>query len=203
MNDKLTKLTETLYTEGIEKGKKEADVLLEQAKQEAKKIVEDAKQHASNIIASVEKEEKDKRHQMESEISIASKQMYARVRERVSSLISLGMVDKSSVEAFNDKQFLQQLILKVVESWGSKGGDTIDLKLLLPDNFKNEFESFIKESCADKLNKGLEVTFSEDVKEGFRVTPKDSSYAIEFSDESFKDYFANYLRPAIKDLLFS
>jgi len=38
---------------------------------------------------------------------------------------------------------------------------------------------------------------------GFQIGPKDGSYKVSFTDEDFKNFFKDYLRPGLIELLFA
>ena len=59
--DKIQELTSKLYSEGIEKGKEEAEKIIAEAKALSNQIVEDAKKKAQEIIAAAEKEARVKK----------------------------------------------------------------------------------------------------------------------------------------------
>jgi V/A-type H+-transporting ATPase subunit E len=52
------------------------------------------------------------------------------------------------------------------------------------------------------MNKGLEFSFSPDVRTGFKIGPADGSYLISFTDDDFLNFLKAYLRPKTSHLLF-
>ena len=56
-------------------------------------------------------------------------------------------------------------------------------------------------SEATSVSDGADVIGVEEVT-SFRIGPKDGSYYISFSDESFAELIGSYLRPATKKILF-
>jgi V/A-type H+-transporting ATPase subunit E len=52
------------------------------------------------------------------------------------------------------------------------------------------------------LNAGVEASFSKKVSGGFKIGPKEGGYFVSFTDETFNELIAEYLRPATKKILF-
>lgn len=200
MDDRLKNLTEKLYSEGVEKGKQEADSILAKAKEEANKIIESAKAEANGIVEKAGKEAQETRRKLETELSLSIKQSIGQLQNNISKLLTVKMTDVSINEALN-KDFMQKLIVNAVQSW-DKGTSNIDLTLILPKGQESELSGFIKSNLKKELDKGLEVAFSDALKSGLQIKPSDGSYTIDFSEESFMNFFKDYLRPITKKILF-
>jgi V/A-type H+-transporting ATPase subunit E len=52
------------------------------------------------------------------------------------------------------------------------------------------------------LEKGLKIESVNGIKTGFTLTPADGTYKVRFGEEEFIDYFKEFLRPQIQQLLF-
>ena len=76
------------------------------------------------------------------------------------------------------------------------------LALVLPENLKAGLEPYVKNELAKAVGKGVEATFSKKIGAGFKIGPKDGSYFISLTDESFKALIGEYLRPATRKILF-
>ena len=57
-------------------------------------------------------------------------------------------------------------------------------------------------SAKELLTAGVEVGYSKDVRNGFKVGQKDGGYYIAFTDESFAALMQEYLREKVSKLLF-
>ena len=60
----------------------------------------------------------------------------------------------------------------------------------------------MKGELAKAVGKGVEASFSKKVAGGFSIGPKDGSYFISLTEESFKALIGEYMRPATKKILF-
>jgi len=195
MQDKLRALTEKLYQEGIEAGQSQAELLLADAKKKAKSIIDDAQSKAKDIVDKANKDNELRNKQTMSELKLASEKALSSIKQNISELISDELFNSSIDKSMKDADFVQKMILTTLESWASKKGEEMDIKIHLSKINKTEIEKFITSKCKSFLEKGCEVIFEEDGTSGFKIGPKDGSYMVEFSDESFKSFFKNYLRP--------
>jgi V/A-type H+/Na+-transporting ATPase subunit E len=202
MNDKLKLLTEKLLNEGIEKGEKEAEKILENAKLEAKKIIESASSRADEILDSAQKDSLERKRKGEAELKLAATKSVALLKNQISDLISLSVSSGSVDKVLSDDKFVQTMILTLLESWAKDGAKAFDAKIYLPKLDKSNLQDFLKNKCKALMDKGMEIEISSDIKTGFKISPKDSSYVVEFSDESFKTFFKEFLKPSIRDLVF-
>ena len=78
----------------------------------------------------------------------------------------------------------------------------MDIALILPESLQKELEPFVNNELSKILNAGVEASFSKKVSGGFRIGPKDGGYFVSFTDETFNELIAEYLRPATKKILF-
>ena len=61
---------------------------------------------------------------------------------------------------------------------------------------------FVSGELSRILGSGIDASFSKNISGGFRIGPKDGSYFISLTDETFKDLICEYLRPATRKILF-
>ena len=75
-------------------------------------------------------------------------------------------------------------------------------KLEWPEKLQKELEPFVKNELTKALGKGVEASFAKKINGGFKIGPKDGSYFISLTDESFQELIGDYLRPTTKEILF-
>ncbi len=200
MTTKLQDLTDKVYNEGVQKAKEEADAILKEAKEKAAKIEKDAKEQAEKTISDAKKEAEEAKKHMESELKMAVDQALTALKQDVTSLVTMDALEPTTKELFSDKKYLGSLIQKIVEGW-SKGNEG-DISLILSEADKKQMEEYFKNELADQLNKEVKVSFSSEVKAGFKIGPSDGSYVISFTEQDFNNFFKTYLRPKTRELLF-
>jgi V/A-type H+-transporting ATPase subunit E len=200
MTSKIQQLTETIYNEGVQKAKEEAEAILKEAKEKAAGIEKEAQKKAEKKVAEAEEKAQELKKQVDSEIKMTLNQAVSAMKQEITSLIAMKVIQPPVKELFSDKDYLQNLISTVVKGWMEK--ESFDVKVILPEQDRNKLEDFYKKNLADELNKGLEVSFTQNMKSGFKIGPADGSYLISFTDEDFTNFLKAYLRPKTSQLLF-
>lgn len=198
--DKLKELTDRLYTEGLSKGKAEGEEILANARKEADEILAKAQEKAQNIISEAEKQAGDYRSKVESDVKMASAQSIQATKRDIENVIVSKMTDLEVEKALSSSDFVKEIITSVAKNFDSQQAE--DISIVLPENLRSQLEPFVKNELAVILTKGVDAKFSNKIKGGFRIGPKDGSYFIDLSDETFKSLISEYLRPTAKKLLF-
>lgn len=197
--DKLQELTEKLYNEGLSKGREEGDAILAKAKAEAAETIAAAKAEAGKIVADAEKQAADLKAKVESDLKMAASQCISAVKADVEKVVTAKIAAEPAKAALRDGEFVKDILKAVAEKFSNEAGD---LALVLPESLKKETEDYVKGKLAKELGRGIEASFSKEIEGGFRICPKDGSYFISFTDETFAELISEYLRPTTKKLLF-
>lgn len=197
MQNKLQELTDQLYNEGLAKGREEGERLLEEARAEASRTVADANRKAEEIIAAAEKKADDLRSKAEADVRMASAQALQATRKCIEDLI---VTKAASQTATSDPEFLKEIIRSVAGSFSASEGT--DIALVLPESLQAKLEPWVKGELAKTLSSPVEVSFSRKFSGGFTIGPADGSYYISFTDKTFNELIAEYLRPVTRKLLF-
>jgi V/A-type H+-transporting ATPase subunit E len=198
MDNKLQVLTEKLYNEGVTKGKEEADKILAGAKAEAADIIKKAHSDAEEVVSEAKKKAADLEKTTRSELQLASKQAINALMQEVTNLIDGAIVTASVKEATADKVFMQELIMTAVKNWVEKQ----DISVVVPESEKDALVSFFAAKAKALLDKGLTIESANNIKAGFQVGPADGSYKVSFTEADFINFFKEFLRPKVVDLLF-
>ncbi len=202
MQTKLQELTEKIYQEGVNKAKDEAEKLKAAAQKEADDLVSDAKKQAEGIMKDAEKQAEELKDNAMNELQLSARQLISDTRQKVVNLIETKVVEPEVKATFKDVEFTQKVIHTLVENWNPKGDERVEISVLLPKEKQKEFETFFKGKTTEMLGKGTEISFSDKIKGGFKIGPKEGGYLISFSDEDFDNLFRGYLRPRLIEMLF-
>jgi V/A-type H+/Na+-transporting ATPase subunit E len=200
MNSKIQQLTETIYNEGVQKAQEEAEAILKEARENAAGIEKKAQKEAERLVEEANQKSQELKKQVDSEIKMTFNQAVSAMKQEITSLITMKVIQPSVKDLFSDKDYLQKLISIVVKGWLEK--ESFDVKVILPEQERTQLEGFFKNNLADEMNKGLEVFFAQNMKSGFKIGPADGSYLISFTDEDFTNFLKAYLRPKTSQLLF-
>ncbi len=202
MQTKLQELTEKIYQEGVNKAKEEADKIVSTAQKEADELVAAAKKQAEGIVKDAEKDAEELKTNSMNELQLSARQLISDTRQKVVNLIETKVVEPEVKASFKDVAFTQEVIQTLVKNWNPKGEDRVDVSVLLPKEQQKDFENFFKGKTGEMLGKGVEISFSDKIKGGFKIGPKEGGYLISFSDEDFDNLFRGYLRPRLIEMLF-
>lgn len=198
--DKLQELTQRLYNEGLSKGKEEGEAILAKAKADAQAIVEKAQQEAAAILEKAKKDAEDYRIKVEGDVKMAATQSIQATKASVENLIVAKAVDAPVKAALEDVTFVKEIITAIAQRFSAQ--ESTDLALVLPEKLQKELEPFVNSELAKTIGKGVEASFSKKLAGGFKIGPKDGSYFISLTDESFQELIGQYMRPATKKILF-
>ena len=196
MDSKIQELTEKLYSEGVEKGRKDADEIIENAQKEKEALLKEARSEAENIITEAAKNAADMKKNVESELRMYAAQSINALKTEATNLITDKIVAESVKTAFDEKDFMQQLILKLVSEWHRN--ERLIIEVSDAEALKLYFETQAKEV----LSKGLEIKQVKGRATSFSIVSGDGSYRVNFGEKEFVDYFKTFLRPQLIELLF-
>lgn len=200
MDNKLQELTERLYSEGLSKGKEEGARILDAAKQEAAAIIARAKEEAAALTAAAEKNAGEMKSKAASDIRMACSQAMQATKKDIEDILVGKMTSAKVDAALKDSAFVKEIIKAVAEKFSA--AEATDIQLILPESLKAELEPFVKGELAAALGKEVKGEFSKKIAGGFTIGPKDGSYFISLTDETFKSLICEYLRPVTKKILF-
>lgn len=202
MTNKVQELTEKIYNEGVNKAKADAEKIIAEAKKEAGTIIQSAQKEREAILAQAKKEVAEVKTNANAEMQLAARQFISHVKQQITNAITAEQVEKKVKEAFNDTDFLKNMILTLVKNWNAQSQDQPELQLLLSEKETNELSDFFESKAFEALNKSIEVKWDEKVKNGFKIGPKGGGYIIRFSDVDFENYFKKYFKERTRNLLF-
>ncbi len=196
MENKIQELTDKIYREGVEKGNTEAQKLIANAQDEAKKIVEDARKEAEAIVAASRKSADELAENTKSELKLFAGQAVNALKSEIATLVTDKIVN-ADVKAFAaDKYYLNAFIVALASKWSVN--EPIVISTADADGLKKYFAAQAKAL----LDKGVKIEQVNGNKTLFTVSPADGSYKVNFGEEEFMNYFKEFLRPQLVEMLF-
>ncbi len=202
MQNKLQELTEKLYSEGLSKGREEAERIKADAQKEAEQIILKAREESEQIISRAHKEAEDIKERILNEVKMSSRQSYTTLRHEIESLISSNALKSPLSEAMNDNAMVKDIIKTIIAAFSPQSDKAAELSIILPEKSKGELDQFITNNITKQFNQGLEIKFDKKVSSGFKIGPKGEGYHISFTDKDFEELIGSYLRPRIREILF-
>jgi V/A-type H+-transporting ATPase subunit E len=197
MEAKIQELTEKLYLEGIEKGNKEADRLIEEAQIRRKELLEEATLEAKEIVNKAHKQVEELKKNTEAELKLYAAQTVATLKSTITNLLTDQLLSSSVKTACAQPGFMQEVILKLVSDWYKNE------KLTISTEDENALKLYFEAHAKEILDSGLKIEQVNGKKHSFTIAPADGSYKISFGEDEFIEYFKEFLRPQLLDLLFT
>lgn len=196
MENKIQELTDKIYREGVEKGNAEAQRLIANAQEEAKKIVEDARKEADSVIAASHKSAAELAENTKSELKLFAGQAVNALKSEIATMVTDKIVSAPVAEFAKNKDFLNAFIVALAGKWSVN--EPIVISVADAESLKKYFAANAKVL----LDKGVQIEQVNGIKTLFTVSPADGSYKVNFGEEEFMNYFKEFLRPQLVEMLF-
>ena len=196
MENKIQELTDKIYREGVEKGNEEAQRLISEAQKEAQKLVEDAKKEAEGILAAAKKSAEELKENTQSELKLFAGQAMNALKTEVVNLLTNQTVSESVKGFTADKDFFNKFIVALATQWSANEPIVISV------NDAEALKKYFAANAKGLLDKSVKIEKVNGSKALFSVSPADGSYKVNFGEEEFENYFKEFLRPQLVEMLF-
>lgn len=196
MDTKIQELTDKIYKEGVEKGNEEAGRIIAEANAQKESIVKAAEEEAARIVAEAEKKAAELKKNTEAELKLFAAQSVEVLKGEVTNLITGDIVGANVKAAAADPAYMQKVILELVKSWPAHENLTIQ------SADAEALKTYFMSNAKDLLNKGYKIEQVNGKKSSFSVIPADGSYKITFGEDELVEFFKDFLRPQLIEMLF-
>ena len=196
MENKIQELTDKIYREGVEKGNEEAQRLVSNAREEAAKILEEARKEAEAIMAAARKSAAETAENTQSEIKLFAGQAVNALKTEIASLLTNQVVSKAVKEFVADNDYLNKFIVSLATQW------VADEAIVISTADAEGFKKYFAANAKAVLDKGVKIEQVNGNKTLFTISPADGSYKVNFGEEEFENYFKDFLRPQLVEMLF-
>lgn len=202
MDSKLQELTEKIYREGVEKGEQQAREIIGAAEKQSAAIIEGARREADNIIAGAQKKAGDLRQNMEADMRLAATQSMNSLKQQILDLITARVVEKPLTASLSDTETITSFLKIILHNWSPPARESSGIEVLLPEAQRERLAAALEAGLSRELAAGLTLRFAKNIKAGFQVQLSGTTYKISLTDEDFREYFKEYLRPKMRAFLF-
>lgn len=196
MENKIQELTDKIYREGVEKGNVEAQKLIANAQEEAKRIVEDAHKEADSIAATAHKSAGELAENTKSELKMFAGQAVNALKSEIATLMTDKIVSADVKSFAVDKDYLNAFIVALASKW------SVNEPIVISTTDAEGLKKYFAAQAKDLLDKGVKIEQVNGTKTLFSVSPADGSYKVNFGEEEFMNYFKEFLRPQLVEMLF-
>ena len=181
----LSELTNKLYAEGVEKGNAEAAAIVAKAEKEA-----------AEKIAAAEAKLAELDKNTRAELKLFAEQSVSALKTEVTNLITEQVAADSVKAATADAKFMQGVIATLAEQMAKEGNVTIEAK------DAEALKKYFAANAKGVLDKGVKINEVKGIKTDFAIVPEKGGYKLNFGEKEFVEYFKEFLRPQLIDLLF-
>ena len=198
MENKIQKLTEQLFNDGVAKGKEQSEQLVLDAKQQAAGILAKAKAEAEAILAKANSDAVELTDRSLSNVKRSAKETITDVQSQLQRAVVAKAISPDVKSAFADDSFVKELILAAVSAWSGSGAITVTVA----NGSEAKIGEFIKAKVDAALASSISVEGSIELKEGFTITPEGEGYYIKFTAEDFELLISQYIRANVAQIVF-
>ena len=193
LNTNLKSLIEKVHDEGIEKANEEAQQIIAAAKQQSAELIKKAEESIAKMEAQASDEVKRRHESLNSELKAVAQQSISSIKNELAAVISGRAISQEISDALHEKEFLQKIILTVLQKW-NVADNHFQLELLLNETDQAQLKDFFEQKIKKELVTELEIVIDNKIKSGFKIGVKNENYYVSFSDEDFENFFKGYLR---------
>lgn len=197
MDSKIQELTEKIYREGVEKGNEEAGRIVADAKEKEAGMLREARTEADAIVEQARREADERRKNTEAELRMYAAQAVEALKTEVADLVTDRVVRKEVKAATGDADFMRQMMLEIAREWAKNGEMTIQT------SDADKLSAYFKAKAAELLQGGVRIEEVNGHKTSFAIAPADGSFKVQFGETEFVEYFKEFLRPQLIEMLFS
>lgn len=196
MNTKIQELTDKIYEEGVEKGKEEAQRIISEAEARKRLILEEAENKARQIIAEAKKTAAELKDNTEKELRMSAEKSVNALKTEITNLVSGKVVSDNIRAAVTDHAFMQKVIFEMAKEWAKNGN------IVIGATDAKSLTDYFEANAKGLIDKGVKIEQVNGQKASFTLAPSDGTYKISFGEEEFVEYFKDFLRPQLVEMLF-
>ncbi len=193
---KLQELTDKIYAEGVEKGNAEAQQIIDNANAKAAEIIAAAEKEAAVKISAAEQKAQELDKNTRAELKLFGEQSVNALKTEITNLLTDKVASDSVKAATADPKFMQEIIAKLATEMVKSGAVTIEAK------DAEALTKYFTANAKDLLSKGVKIEEVKGIKTDFAIVPEKGGYKLNFGDKEFVEYFKEFLRPQLIDMLF-
>ncbi len=192
-------LIDRLKSDGVSRGKQEADAIVADAKRQALTILDAARREADQIVTDAKSEAERVRQTSNQALQLAGRDALLKLRESFQ-LQFENRLRKLVGTTLQEPEMLRKLILEVA---GKARPEDDRVELLLPADAANgdPLESFVSGLTAEMLGEGVSFGVGDDVAAGVRVRLNDRDVDIDLSDEALTSFLKRFLVPRFRHIM--
>ena len=174
----------------------EPDRVETQAVEEFLETTLQSRAQAEEIEATAKKNTQGMEENMKSEVKMYAMQAINALKSEVADVVGDKIVKEAAADMAGNKDFMNEFMLKLAEKWGAQE----DIVISTAD--ATSLKAVFAKKAKALLDKGVKIEEVNGKKTQFTVAPADGSYKVNFGEAEFVEYFKNFLRPQLVEMIF-
>lgn len=199
MDNKIQELAEKIYKDGVAKADAEAGQIVANAERSSKAMVEKAEEKANAIIANANEEANQIRKQAITEVKNMVNGAEESLLLKITDLINGKAVKAAINETFAKPESLYQVVLEMAKQ--TLNGDAKGVEISTSE--AKALESYIRSKAKEVLDSRVTIKEVAGKAANFDISPEGADYKINVSKEAFTKYFTEFMRPRMREILFT
>lgn len=202
METNIQSLLDKIYEDGIEKAQEKAKIIIQDAEVKANQILTKAQEESKLILDKAKLESEFLKSSLLSDLKYSETQLLNSLKTKIADLLVL-KVSNHEFESLNqDNQFLKEILVNLINTWIQNQVPPESIELLFPVTQRKQLEEYIKLKFSEEL-KGISIEDgNQNASWGFQIHYKSEGYKIDFSEESLRAFYRNFLKTKTKEFLF-
>lgn len=196
MENKIQELTEKLLHEGVERGNAEAAKIIAEAQQKAEAIIAEAQAKAGEITAAAKKDAQALEENTKSEIRMYAAQAVNALKSEITNVVGDKIIKEAAKDVTANADFMNEFILRLAEKWGANE----DLVISTAD--AESLRALFAKKASALLKGKVTIEQVNGKAAAFTIAPADGAYKVNFGEAEFQEYFKNFLRPQLVEMIF-
>ena len=132
----------------------------------------------------------------QSELKLFAGQAVNALKSEIATLVTDKIVT-ADVKAFaTNKDFLNAFIVALATKW------SVDEPIVISTADAADLKKYFMSKAKNLLDKGVKIEQVNGIKTLFTISPANGSYKMDFGEEEFVNYFKEFLRPQLVEMLF-
>jgi len=194
-------LIDRLKTDGVSKGKTEAESIVADAKRQAMSILDAARREADGIVTAAQRESERVRQTATQALQLAGRDALLKLRESFQLQFENRLRKLVGVELQN-ADTLSQMILAVAGKTRPDEADAV-IEVLVPidPSQPDALTDYVAGLTSEMLRPGVTFGVGEDVTAGVRIKLVDKNVEIDLSDEALASFLGRFLVPRFRQIM--
>lgn len=206
-------LIEQLRDQGVQRGRDEADQLLNEARQKATQIMDEARHEADVLRQQAKKEAEQTRKAGEDALKMSARDLLLTLKETMA-LSFADQVERLVEQQMDNEEFMRRLILELAGKVRDQSSlEKHNIEVLLPDEFigldelrrnaheyrEGQLSQFVQSLSADLLREG--VSLDSHSGRGLKIRLVGKEIEIDLTEASIAEVLLKHLQPRFRALL--